>query len=115
MTTSTTPVPTFTITTIERRTRPGTMASLVFDRPGTPDVEGIYASIDVATGDSSKRTLRLEVSHIPTDEGWGVDAIWNGSFPVHSNGFGARYLIVKRPALEIEAALDAAAKEAGLL
>lgn len=101
-----------TVVAVERRTKPGLMAGMFC--AGSPDTSGLYAKVEVATRDSRSRTLTLELSKMDGETGWGIDATWAGSFPVHSNGFGARYLIVKRAADAIEAAVNAAAAEAGL-
>jgi hypothetical protein len=114
MTTSPAPAATIKIVALERRTRPGLMASLVFDRPGTPDVSGLFAQVELH-GVSRKGPITLDLSQMPTDgDQWGIDARWVGSFPVNANGFGARYLIVERAAADLAALLNAAVAEAGL-
>src|SRR5687767_13287088 len=111
MTTSPAPIaPDYRIVAVERRTRRGLMPSLVLApgvQDGTPDVSGLYAKVDVTVAGQKGRTL--ELSRMPGDNGWGIDAEWRGSFPVHANGFGARYLIVKKATADLAAILDAAA------
>lgn len=101
---STTATPTFTIETIERRTKPGLMASLVFDRPATPDRQGWYARVRAADGSA------VDVSRMDGEDFWAVDASYGPTgLPGFCNGFGARYLAVRQARPEVAAALDAAA------
>jgi hypothetical protein len=91
-----------TIKRLDRRTRRGMMASLVFDRPGTPDVDGWYAEVDAGYA-------TLECSRLDGESGWIIDALWRrNGMPVFSNGFGARYTMLKQPAAEIIEVLDRA-------
>jgi hypothetical protein len=109
--------PSITIVALERRTRRGLMRSLYLApgvQDGTPDVTGLYAKVELH-GVSAKGSITLELSQMPNDgHQWGIDARWTASFPVHSNGFGARYLIVERAADELAAILNAAVEAAGL-
>lgn len=94
----------------ERRTKLGLMPSLVNPAwsTGTPDREGWYAVVTEQPADSRYAALILEVSKLDGEDGWTVDAAFRGGFPIHANGFGARYLRTRRAAADIEALLDAA-------
>ena len=102
MSTTHTPTPAFEITAAERRTRRGLMASLVFDRPGTADVEGWFASIEMA-GEGS-----FDLSKLDGEDGWTIDGVYGPTgLPGFVNGFGARYLATKRLVAEASAVVDA--------
>ncbi len=116
MTTSTPAPSATTIVALERRTKRGLMPSLYLApgvQDGTPDVVGLYAKVELTV---NGQLNTLELSHMPTDEPgvWGIDSFWRGSFPIHANGFGARYLIVSKASPALTAQLNAATAEAGL-
>lgn len=102
MSTTPTTSPAFEITAAERRTRRGLMASLVFDRPGTPDVGGWFASIEIP-GEGS-----FDLSRLDGETVWTIDAVYGPTgLPGFVNGFGARYLATKTLTAEASAAVDA--------
>lgn len=101
-TTHPTSTPAFEITAAERRTRPGLMASLVFDRPGTADVEGWFASIEIP-GEGS-----FDLSKLDGEDRWTIDGVFGPTgLPGFVNGFGARYLATKQLTAEASAVIDA--------
>lgn len=114
MTTSPTAPSTFSVVRVERRTKRGMMPSLYLApgiQDGTPDEEGLFAEVEsIRDG----RTHRFELSQMVGEEFWGIDAHWIGSYPVHSNGFGARYLIVDKVGPTLAAQLTEAVERAGL-
>jgi hypothetical protein len=90
------------ITAPEPRKRPGLMASLVNPAwsAGSEPIQGLFAVVE-ADG------FMLEVSQLPGESGWTVDAAYaaGSSCPMWSNGFGARYLRTKQLSSEVAAAL----------
>lgn len=67
---------------IEARVKPGRAASLVFGFDALPDVEGLYAEIELDKGS----TLLLSTF----GEGWKLDGMWSPKgLPVFQNGFGS--------------------------
>jgi hypothetical protein len=113
-----TAAPSVTIVALERRTKRGLMPSLYLApgvQDGTPDVSGLYAKVELHDV-STKGPITLELSQMPNDgDQWGIDARWLGNgYPVHANGFGARYLMVERANDELAAMLNAAVEAAGL-
>ncbi len=95
-----------TVVTVERREE-----SSVF---GGSNV-GLYAHLEltVATG---QRPHSLFLSRLVGEKVWIVDAQFTANgFPVHSNGFGARYLRVRAVVVELAALLDREARDRGVV
>lgn len=95
---------TSTIETVERRTRPGMMASLVNPAwsSGSPALEGWYAEVTIGE-------TRFEFSKLDGESDWTADAAWGkGSFPIFSHGFGSRCTIPRIADSFLAADLDAA-------
>lgn len=90
----------FTLTTLERRVKPGLMASLVFGRPAGQDTAGWYAEVEMADGRS------FQLSRMDGEAAWAIDAHFTGSFPIFVNGFGARYLRLTPATPQLAAFLD---------
>lgn len=96
-----TTTPAFNIDTAKRRTKRGLMASLVFDRPATPDIEGWYVRIVLEDG------AALDLSQLDGEDGWTIDATYGPTgLPGFSNGYGARYLATRRLAPQAAALVD---------
>jgi hypothetical protein len=96
-----TTTPAFTVETVERRTKTGLMASLVFNRPATPDTEGWYARIVFDNG------AAFDLSQLDGEDGWTVDGVYGPTgLPGFVNGYGARYLATKQLADDAAAVVD---------
>lgn len=92
----------FTIETVERRTKPGLMPSLVFNRSGTADGEGWFGRVRHDRG-------AIEVSKLSGESDWTIDASYGPTgLPAFVNGYGARYLATRRVVTDVADALDAA-------
>ena len=76
---------------------------------------GLDAHVTIGLpGNAKPRSYRL--SKLVGEQHWVVDAEFGpNGFPVHSNGFGARYLRVSAIAPEVAELVDAHAREAGLV
>lgn len=90
---------TATVVTVEYRQEP---------EPFGEDRRGLSAELKIAL--SGEHYCTYFLSRLVGEADWGIDAQFmaNG-MPVHSNGFGARYLRVKAIAPELGAVLDAEA------
>jgi hypothetical protein len=95
-----------TVVTVERREEPS-----IF---GGANV-GLYAQLDVTVA-PGQRPHTFILSRLVGEREWIVDAQFTANgFPVHSNGFGARYLRVRAVAEELGALLDQEARDRGVV
>ncbi len=72
----------------------------------------LFARIDT---DVIGNSVVLNLSQLAGESGWTIDATFAGSFPVHVNGFGARFCITKKVHADLASQLDAAAETLGLV
>lgn len=101
-----------TIIALERRTKPGMAASLVFGIAGTPDRQGWFAVVESDTSGTSytaKGTWTRHYSRLDGETSWTCDALISPrGIPAYMNGYGARFVRLQPATPEIGQLLDIA-------